>query len=531
MSRPRRALLLGFDACDIGVISTLARAGKLPTFQRLLREWSFAEVRNPYGFFVGATWTSFATARSAGKLGFHCWDTITPNYERRLTSPLEVVGGRFWDVLAEAGKKVAVLDVPHSRAREGQAAWEVSEYGAHDRHFGFRASRPAVCDQIASRFGLHPIFTVDAFAERHFAGDDYVHRERSLRSPEEEGAFLSDLLSGLKRKEQLSYWAYAQEDWDFFMAIFGESHAVGHQSWHLHDASHPRHDAALARGLGDPIEKVYAALDAVLAGHLAKVGQESTVLVLLSHGMGPHYDGTYVLEPFLTRLDEFERRGVSGSLAGRVVKGGWLALGDRGRRLLAKPLTAAARRHFRKSQFSAYYENDMGPSVRARQRFYMSPNNSVYGGVRINLVGRERSGLVRRGAEFDAVCKQLSKDLLSLLNVQTGEPVVQSVEKTEDHYRRNEIDELPDLLIDWRHDAPIETVWSPKTGFIHAPYWHWRTGDHRPEGFLFVKGPNISPHTDFGAIENGDLGPTLCALFDVPLPGVDGCPIKALANS
>ena len=529
--KQKKVVLLGFDACDIDLVRVFARSGKLPTFRRLLQSWSCARVNNPYGFFVGATWTSFFTARSAGKLGFHCWDTISANYERRLTSPTEIVAGRFWDLAGESGRRVAVLDVPHSRATDGQSVLEVSEYGCHDRHFGLRCSRGAVRDEITSRFGFHPVFTVDPFSERHFAADDYVHRAAALRSADEEALLQRDLLAGLQRKHQLAKWIYGQDAWDLFISIFGESHAVGHQSWYLHDLSHPRHNSELAHVLGDPLESVYAALDGVLADFLSTIGNECQVLVLLSHGMQAHYDGTYILEPALARMDSFDRTGVQGNPIGRWIKAGWLKLDDQARSRLIAPLKIALQQSRRMNPPAAYFETDIGPSTRARQRFYMAPNNSVYGGVRVNLKGREFAGLVNQGQEFDALCVQLRHDLMALINVDTGGPVVRGVDRTDAHYQREFMNELPDLLIDWNHDAPVETVWSAKTGIIHAPYWHWRSGDHRPGGFLFLSGPNIPVGADLGVIENRDIGPTICAMLGVELTNVDGRPVPALLGT
>ena len=51
MSAPRRVAVLAFDACDIDVAREFARQKKLPALDRLLREWSFAAIENPYGFF------------------------------------------------------------------------------------------------------------------------------------------------------------------------------------------------------------------------------------------------------------------------------------------------------------------------------------------------------------------------------------------------------------------------------------------------------------------------------------------------
>ncbi len=526
----RKVVLLGFDACDINLVQRFARTGKLPNFHRILEGWNSAEVTNPHGFFVGALWTSFFTARNAALLGYHCWDTITQNYERRLTSPAEIVAARFWDRLGDSGRKAAVLDVPHSRAAEDSSVLEITEYGCHDRHFGLRSSRRGLLGEIDRRFGRHPVFTLDPFAERHFAADDWVHRAGMLRTPEEESLLQRGLHIGLERKQALSQWIYREGDWDLFVSIFGESHAIGHQSWYLHDPSHPRHDAALARSLGDPLEQVYSALDRALGDFLATVGEEATFFVLLSHGMQAHYDGTYILEPALTRIDSFYRSGMTGSLPGQVVKASWLKLSGRSRSTLAAPLTAVLRREKRLRAPPAYYEMDIGPAQRARQRFYMSPNNSVFGGVRINLSGREVAGLVQPGREFDDLCEGLKRDLQALINVDTGEPVVRAVERTDAHYRREPLDELPDLLIDWNHDALVETVWSPKTGMIHAPYWHWRTGDHRPDGFLLVKGAGLPTGANLGQVENRDIGPTICAMLGVELAGVEGRPIPALLN-
>src|SRR5207247_3964375 len=56
--------------------------------------------------------------------------------------------------------------------------------------------------------------------------------------------------------------------------------------------------------LGDALEDVYVALDESLAELLAAFDGSSRVMVLLSHGIGPHYDGDHVLGEILARLDD-----------------------------------------------------------------------------------------------------------------------------------------------------------------------------------------------------------------------------------
>jgi predicted AlkP superfamily phosphohydrolase/phosphomutase len=532
MASSGNVALLAFDACDADLVRNLAAAGKLPTFRKLFDGWASATIRNPYGIFVGALWPSFFTARSPARVGFHCWETISPKtYERRLTNPLEIVGQPFWRQLSAAGRRIAILDVPHVRADGPVNGLEIFEYGCHDRHFGFHTSPRELAAEVVARVGLHPVFTVDPYAERQFAPDDYIHRDGPLRTAGEEHALLRDMLDGLERKNQLSKWLLERDGWNLFISVFGESHGIGHQSWHLHDPSHPRHDAALARSLGDPLERVYAALDRALADHLSMLGNECTVLVLLSHGMGPHYDGAHLLESVLMRIEAADHHAMGGSPAVRIAKAVWTRLPENARAALLAPASAALRRRVRRDPLVPYDDIDVGATNREGRRFFRSPNNNVYGGIRINLAGREPSGSVRPGRELDAICEQIRRDLLSLVNVETGEPVIRAVERTDVHYDRAPIDELPDLIIDWNRNAPIETVWSPKTGTVHAPYRHWRSGDHRPGGLLFAAGPNIPLRSNLGDVVNTDLGPTICAMLGHQLEGVDGRPVPTLLSA
>ena len=532
MSGRARILVLGFDACDPDLVRQLAESGELPTFRRLLDGAAVARIRNPYGLFVGALWPTFFTARSAVLTNFHCWEVITPaTYERRLTTPREIIGRPFWRALSEAGRRVAVLDVPHSRVEGALNGVQVVEYGCHDRHFGFHTYPPQLAHDITERFGHHPVFTVDPSAEREFSPDDYTHRAGPVRTPDEERALLGDMLDGLERKRGLSSWILGHGRWDVFISVFGESHATGHQMWHLHDPKHPRHDAALARELGDPLRQVYAGLDRALAEHLSLIDDDTAVFVVLSHGMGPHYDGTHLLEEILYRLDTPDAHGRNGQPVARLGKAAWSRLPEPVRAMLVPAAVAALKRRVRSEPPVPCSDDDVGAAARARRRFFRSPNNSVYGGVRINLEGREPRGLVRGGAEFDATCELLRTDLLALVNVDSGRPAVRAVERLDAHYLRPPGDALPDLIIDWNHDAPIETVWSPKTGFVHAPYANWRTGDHKPGGLLLATGGGIAAGADLGEIEIGDLGPTICARLGVSLRGDDGRPAPALMGA
>jgi len=510
MKKPGPVVFVGLDACDPDIARELAVSGRMPALGRMFERAARCKVSNPYGVFVGALWLSFATGLRADRHQFHCWDEIDiASYERRLTSPPAGQENSFWHRLSEAGRRVAILDVPHSKVAGPLNGVQVAEWGCHDHHFGFHTWPPRRAGEIDAEFGLHPILGFDAYSVREFAADDYVHRSGLLRTADEEAVFLADLVRGIEAKRGLNGSLYAQGPWDLFLTVFGESHAIGHQQWHLHDPRHPRFRQELARAVGcDPVARIYGEIDAGLGELLARADGDTTVLVLLSHGMGPHYDGTHLLDEVLFRLDRFHRE--AGSLRG--LKGAFRKV----MRWRMPGRTMAPCPEF------------VAPQDRARQRFFLEPNNAVFAGVRFNVAGREPNGCVQPG-EIAALSRQLCDDLLGLVNVDTGGPVIRGLQASDRWYRRSATDTFPDLFVEWERTGPVENVWSPKTGLVHAPYAHWRTGDHRPDGLLLALGPGIPAATALPALAIEDLAPSISARLGVSLDGVDGIPAAWLA--
>src|SRR5262249_8558434 len=139
--------------------------------------------------------------------------------------------------------------------------------------------------------------------------DDHAFRAGQQRTKEEFKAMLDAFLAGVETKGRLLQHYRAARPWDLFIGVFGESHGAGHQFWHLHDNTHPRFDQAIVDFLGgDPIRQIYRALDAALGRLLDTIDRDATVLVMMSHGMRAHHDGTHLLEEVLRRIDVADRK-------------------------------------------------------------------------------------------------------------------------------------------------------------------------------------------------------------------------------
>ena len=522
----RRApvVLLGLDSLDPDLAREWADAGELPNLAKLFSQSARCEVRNPVGLYVGALWVSFATGLRADRHDFYCWSHINARtYRREFNPPRLGAFPTLWSRLSVAGRRVAVVDVPHFRVEGPLNGVQIAEWGAHDRHFGLHSWPPAEAAQMVATAGLHPVFGADPYARREFSPDDFVFRAGAVRTADEDRRMMEGLAAGARAKGRGLATLLRRQDWDLFLAVFGESHSAGHQLWHLHDAAHPRFDRERQEALGgDPVLQVYKAIDDAIGEIVADMPANARLLVLLSLGFGPISNGSSLLDDVLTRLDRWHRsaaaeapeasgrlRGVAGKLRRRVAS-----------MPLPRPLRLRA---------GAALDALVGARARARQLWFAEPNNSVFGGVRLNLAGREGKGIVDPG-EADALLDLLEADLKALVDPETGGPAVRALIRADRHYRRSPGNRMPDLFVEWERSTPFTALWSAKTGRIEPAQRAWRTGDHRERGLLLARAPGVTPGEAHPESPVEDIAPTVAAMLALDFPDADGGPIGWLAR-
>jgi predicted AlkP superfamily phosphohydrolase/phosphomutase len=492
-----KIVVIALDAADAGLIEEWRERGFLPALQNLAKTGRAVPTSNPPGLYTGALWPSFFTAASPGSHGRYFYRQLRPGSYDLVNFDSEGIPLRpFWEVLSDAGRRVGVIDVPKAPLATRLNGLQISDWGSHDTGDAPRSYPTELIGEVLRRFGSDPVGSCDL---RH--GD-----ESSL------GSLRDALVERLNRKAAISEHCLTQGGFDLFVTTFSEGHCAGHQFWHVHDKAHPRHDAALATELGDPLRDVYVALDAAVGRVIQAAGSEATVIVLASHGMGPHYDGTFLLDDILRRIE-----GLGPPRRKAVVE----------KLRLAWRATPSSLRQRLQSFGDRIYESAASQDRRRRKCFAV-PTNDNCGGIRINLVGREPAGRVRRGAECDRLCDDLRAELLALVEARSGRPVVRDVLRTRDCFSGDRLEDLPDLLVRWHRDAPIGGVASPRIGRIEREYRGNRTGDHRSGGAVYMRGPMIDVSQMPPRVDLTDLAPTIAALLDVTLPEADGRPIQSL---
>ena len=491
-----RILVIGLDAVEKDLVLQWSAAGRLPTFQRLLASATWGLATGPPGTTVGAVWQTLMTGVSPARHGRHNARQLRPGtYETFRFLPEDLRSDPFWVPLGRAGQRLALIDIPHSAVTESINGIQVVDWTVHDPERGFATVPSTLANEIRNRYGEDPVGLCDHL--QLVTLSDYT-------------AFRDALVQKLAKKVALTRDCAARERWDLLMTVFGECHCIGHQCWHLHDPSHPRHDRQIAEALGDPMLAVYEALDTAVGEVLALAGSDTTALVFSSHGMGPFYNGDHLFADVLHRLGHIPPPWAPGA--------GWRAM-----RWVWRRLPKAVQARWAPAQRATI--DRLWPRFDPRSTCFPIPNGEVFGAIRINLVGREPDGRIHPGAAYDAFCATLAQDLCDLVNADTGAPAVRHVLRTADLYQGPHVNALPDLLVEWNCDAPLNTVASPKIGTLKRPFTSHRSGHHRDPGIFFATGPGLAAHHIDGVVSVMDIVPTLARQLGVAIPDVDGRPI------
>ena len=357
---------------------------------------------------------------------------------------------------------------------------------------------------ILARFGPHPL----AESRRIAARPDTAAKAQALHR---------DLVAGATAKADLSASVLDRGPFDLFLTVFAEPHWAMHLFWDNLDPTHPQHDPVRARQHASLFAEILGQIDRFIGAARARRPDADLVVFSLS-GMGPNYSGWHLLPEVLARL------GLGAAPAGP--RKGRRQLPDLVRRMEALApqdlldrikLLFPTRTWDRLARHVAF-----GRSGWSRCRAFCLPND-YSGAIRINLAGREPQGRVAPGADYDAVCREITDALLALLDLETGRPAVREVVRSRVVFPGERADDLPDLIVRWPGDNPLQVVGSATLGEIRLPSPERRCGAHRPTGFLLAAGPGVTPGSRSGRVEIVDLAPTILHLLGLPVPaGLDG---------
>ncbi|MGA9380587.1 MAG: alkaline phosphatase family protein [Phormidium sp.] len=535
MKKP--VIAIGLDAAEPTLIEQWMAEGYLPNLSRLRDRGTYTRVQNFKYYKAETPWTSFTTGCSAHTTGY--WSPLrldVKNYDIDLVAAYDFKEYPPFYALGD-DYRVAIFDMPQVALSENVNGIQILGWGGHSSQTPSHSLPANLFNEIVSKYGLHRGYKKDHAECLNL--DELLELQKLLEE-------------GIVQRTKISQDILAQENWDLFLTMFGETHAAGHFMWHLSQPEHPLYQAFASRCQGDPMREVFQAVDRAIGEIISKAPENANIVVFSAHGMK---DNVMDL-PSTLFLPELMYRYCFGKAA--------LAEGKLGE-TLPPPITDAKQKywlqdvwrlkedsnlirkflrqnlpsryvHWAEKLFASHDELDLEnlyklieqnhPAFNQPATWYKSCWSKMKafalasfseGYVRINLQGRDPNGMVPP-SEYENVCNEVTELLYNLKDGRTGQPMVMEVMRTRKSAAEND-PKLPDadLVVIWQEDYATDVVDSPELGRI-GPVPHHRTGSHRSTGFLFAQGSDIAPGTNLPEGHSLDLAPTILSLMGADIP-------------
>lgn len=508
-----RTLFIGLDAAESQWLEAGLADGRLPNLAALAERGATAPLDNCMRTLPGAVWPEIASGVSCGRLPrfFHPRQVVTGSAAPRALRADDVIDDpTVWGIAGEQGRRVAVVDIPHTPLARTFNGMQVVEYGLHDSHFGSASHPAALFAELRERHGAYPVASCD-----HYGGSRADHQRLRV-----------DLIAGLERKTRLLLDVLGRERWDLFACAFSESHCVGHWFWHYADAAHWAHVPDAPPELRDAVWTIYTQLDTAI-GRLVAAADADTTIVLASHGMAPYVAGYQMLPEFLARLGYSSGaatprswlRDLQHAAKHWIPRRHWERLG---RLTVENAAVRTLLRPLQRSSGAMFF-----PLESADTRAVYVPNNTI-GAIRLNLRGREPFGCIEPGDDAHRVMQALREALRELVQPSSGEPIVEDVVSADEAFEPDHHPDVPDLIVRFRQDLGLlDTCESPRVGRIHVPVgsrWGRRSGDHSVRSRVWLAstaGAAPTLRTDGTLL---DIAPTILATLGCHVPApLEGC--------
>ena len=497
---PRMAVI-GVDSADRSLIEQWSDKGLLPAFARLRKEGTWVRLQNQGEFTSTTVWHSIYTGTHPGKHGIYYIIRIARGKPKlELVGPEQCRQPPLWAHLGAGGKHSIVVDGPHTYPLPGLRGLQVSNWGSYERYGPPTSEPPQALREIRRRFGRYP-FGPELSRNAPITDRDFRRARNKL-------------LSGVGVKGEMIRRLMCDHAWDFFMAVFAETHPAGHYFWGSHSSSSA---PKVGNEFSSTLLDVYKKVDNEIGKIAASLDGRTTLLVVSGHGMGPNHVGWHLLPGVLKQIDLSPSKGERADAG----EGGRLlrlreSIPRKWRDSVSRSLPNKLRDYLRIHWATANIDwlND---------RAFSLPTDA-HGFVRVNLKGRDANGNVDPGPEYEEICRKISRTLKDLRDPQTGKPVVEEVFLTDEVFPGPERDGLPDLIVSWVNSKKIESVASKEIGTVSGKLPDPRSGNHRSEGFALLYGPGVTK----GRESKGhllDIAPTILSFYGDDLPSsLDGRP-------
>jgi predicted AlkP superfamily phosphohydrolase/phosphomutase len=500
-----KVLVIGLDGGTFDILTPLMEKGRLPNLGRLISKGVSGRLRTVIPPGTGPAWSSIVTGLDPSNHGvFDLIVRARDSYNLAFLNAASLRAPTLWDLVGTAGGKSVVLNVPMTyppRAVEGlMVSGLLTPPKSED------CAYPA--DLMGTILDLEPSYKIVP---------------TQTYAPGRLGAFLDDLEHVLDVKFRIFRSLLTKVDWQFAMQVFNETDFLQHALWHVMDPLHPRHKPEESERFRERVYDFYSRIDGFI-GDLNRSLPDVPIVILSDHGHGPLYRFIHANNLLLESGLMCVRRDIRSWAKYVLFRAGLTPLNvyragnalGLGRLRMGLRWTSKGYQMLRRFFFS-FSDIDWQRSAA------YAISGGVFGGVFVNLKGREPEGAVDRGS-YESVRTRIGQVLLGLRDPDMGGLMVKEILKREEVYGGRFTDEAPDLFFLPRD--PTIAVFGDfefSSNRIIEPASEAISAQHRMEGIFIASGGSLRQGIEIEDISVLDVAPLLLYLMGLPIPeGLDG---------
>jgi len=483
-NRKPKVVVIGIDAADPDTVAKLVSKGGLPNFARLMQNGATSKVF-PFIPVTAPSWSSIYTGKNPGKHGVYSPLVPKPGgYEVTVVSSKQRDAKDLWEILSDNGLRSIVINAPAT-------------------YFPRPMNGILIAGHYTPADAVDFIYPPETAEEVNRAIPGYKIYPRPTYNP---ASRFSELLVGMRRTATLAEHFLDNHDCDFFMVVLRETD----------EAQHTFIDDQ------ERLTQLYEEVDRIVGRIISKLGSETFLIVVSDHGA----------TPIRERFD----------VLGKLIESGLLTLEPRSSSRKAKFLRLVARIivalnlqpildwPLLSRLVRAVKSRVMGlhiSTVRKLTHLICWEKTSVYPylnvGFRINLVGREPSGVVKP-EEYNQACEKLISLLKDWKDQKTGQPYFRMVCRASEIMSGDHIDLAPDIIA-LPNDGYWPFVWKEAAETLGTRRLTW-SGAHALYGLLIISGPFVRKGVRLEDCNVTDIAPTILPLYGLSVPSdMDGRPL------
>ncbi len=504
MKKGNQVFVIGMDGATFDIITPLMEEGLLPNLTRLMEQGASGTLTSCLPELSPPAWTSFMTGVTPGSHGVMDFfgQTSADSYDVSFLNASYRKKKALWSLLSEQDKRVCVVNVPFTFPPDPVNGIMISGMDTPSLSSEF-VHPPAFRAELDQATGGYQLERAERNLERHRI-DRYVGTIEEITE------------NRFRAAEHL----LAKEPWDLFVVVFESTDRAQHTFWKFMDPKHPEFNQRDFKNYGAVIKHIYQDLDERLGKLMKQLPDDATVLVMSDHGFGPLYNGV--------RLNKWLEQEGYLKISSDTIAASKLVSRERIAALIPKILG-------NNKIFNAIKRvSGGGPKPPGLSGVDILKTGVFtvggHGNLTVNLQGRQAQGSVSPD-QYEALRDELIAKLTQLKDPETGEKVIQGAWRREEVYPVFQ-DFIPDIIIRW--SPGYYCINEQELGFLRIKpdgdnliTIHRWSGNHLPNGIIFMSGPDVRVGYKINGAEIIDVAPTIMALLDVEVPKyMDGKVLK-----